>query len=289
MDKIMKKRKISLSGKKHWIVLFSVLAAVAAIVIICCNLGNGSTKPGQDDGSIETIQSKYIDWSVPAECMEFLRYENETTSNTVADMFFLKLGNVEMPIFRFDFGNENAGDWLGMLTVGEERIPVVYTVFMVTDEELAVIDGAEEKYYRLMDVFNEMVQDLTESNGFATERLLDIGDDTEVKMTYWSVTLPEKITVQEKNEGGKYEAIFSGEVVGEMVLLYHVLIGEGQPGVFQGYFKVDGKKMPVYVESYELGERGTWTENDYAVAYGMMDTVNDVLEQIRTSKYFSAK
>jgi len=276
-------------SRRFWIIILAVLIAVATTVIICTRWLGGDWQNRPKKG-YDIIQSKYVDWAIPSECMAFLKYETEANGNVTSDLFYLQAGSEEVPIFRFDFGDENAGDWLGLLTIDDAKIPVVYTVFVPSDEELSAIDEtAIESYYILMDVFNELVQDLNKNPAFTSERLSEVGEDRQMEMTYWDVTLPDKVTVQEKNEGGNYEAIFSGEVVGEMVFLYRVSIGEGQSGVFQGYFEVDGVKKPVFVESYELVERVSWDENDYATAYRMMDTVNDVLQQIRTSKYYSAK
>jgi len=52
---------------------------------------------------------------------------------------------------------------------------------------------------------------------------------------------------------------------------------------------VDGVKKPVSVESFDLGERETWSEDDYAAAYQMMDTINHVIETITQSKQFSTE
>lgn len=285
----MKRNGAIIRSKRFWIIILAVLIVAVAAAVICSQwLG----KDGQDDPKkgYEIIQSQYVDWSIPSECMTFLKYENEVNGNVVSDMFNMQVGAEEVPIFRFDFGDENAGDWLGLLTVDGVKIPVVYTVFVTSDEELSALgDSAADRYYMLMDVFNELVQDLNENTAFTSERLLDVGEDREIEMTYWDVTLPGKVTVQEINEDGDYEAIFSGEVVGEMVLLYHVTIGNEQSGTFQGYFELDGVKKAVYAEAYELGERATWTENDYETAYCMMDTINEVLAQIRSNKHYSAK
>lgn len=288
MDKLMKKFSAIVRSKKFWIVFIAVFMIIVTAIVCSQLLGEGGRN--RKKKGYEVIQSQYVDWFVPSEIMPFLKHETEVNGAVVSDLFYMQTGAEEVPVFRFDFGDENAGDWLGLLTVDDEKIPVVYTVFVLSDEELSAIDEtAAERYYALVDAFNEMVQDLNENPDFSSERLLEVGEDRQVGMVYWDVTLPSKMDVHETNEDGNYEAIFSGEVVGEMVILYRVCIGEGKQGVFQGYFEVDGKKQPVFVESYEVAERASWDEKDYATAYRMMDTVNDVLQKIRTSKYYSAK
>ena len=71
--------------------------------------------------------------------------------------------------------------------------------------------------------------------------------------------------------------------------LYRVCIGEEQAESFLGYYKMDGVKKPVSVESFDLNERDDWSEDDHAAAYRMMDTINHVIEVIMQSKQFSAE
>jgi hypothetical protein len=74
-----------------------------------------------------------------------------------------------------------------------------------------------------------------------------------------------------------------------MVLLYRIIIGDEQTGSLLGYYKVDGVKKAVCVESFTLVERESWNEDDYAAAYRMMDTINHVIETIMNSKQFATE
>ena len=96
-----------------------------------------------------------------------------------------------------------------------------------------------------------------------------------------------EMKVLESSKNGTYEAVFSGEIVGEMVMLYRIRIGGEQIGSRLGYFEIDGVKKPISIESFTLAERESWSEDDYATAYRMMDTVNDVIAQITASKNYS--
>lgn len=74
-----------------------------------------------------------------------------------------------------------------------------------------------------------------------------------------------------------------------VVPLYRVCIGEEQAKSFLGYYEVDGVKKPVSVETFELGEWDSWSEDDYAAAYRMMDTINHVIDTIMSSEQFSTE
>ena len=56
-----------------------------------------------------------------------------------------------------------------------------------------------------------------------------------------------------------------------------------------GYDELDGVKKPVSVVSFDLVERDSWAEDDYAAAYRMMDTINHVIDTIMQSKQFSTE
>lgn len=283
----MKRNEKSVLQKRAWIIVLAAFVAVAATVIICVSLP-GEGNDARDKESYEMIQSKYMNWAIPSECMPFLKYEKEETQNTVADMFYMLVGTAEVPVFRFDFGDKDAGDWLGVLTIGEEEIPVVYTVFMVSDEELAALgEGADETYYMLMDVFNEMVQDLSASDNFSADKPIRIsGNKQEAVLTYWTVELPTEMTWRESNENGAYQAVFYGDIQGEMVALYQVSIGEATAEGQLGLYRIDGEDKIISVYCYDVLDRADITEEDNAMLYLLMDTVNDVIEQITSSKNY---
>ena len=284
----MKKYKEIASSKKFWIIILAALVVIAAIVIICSNLGGEKAMFRPDKSEVETIQSNYVEWSIPSECMNYLKYENETTNYNVADMFSMQVGSAEIPIFRFDFGDENAGEWLGLLTIGEEKIPVVYTVFMVSDEELAAIEGADEVYYMLMDAFNEMVKELSANKNFSAEKPIRVsGNEQEVELTYWAVTLPTEMSCHETYENDTYQVVFYCYIREEKIALYQVNIGDIIADSPLGQYRIDDKDKIVSITCYDIFNRTDWNEDDYALAYHFMDTINDVVDKITSSEYFS--
>lgn len=283
----MKSNLKNMLTKRLGIIVLAVVLVVAIIIICGSQMREGKPFLGNRK-SFEIIHSEYVDWSVPADCMEFLKYETETNNNVVADMFYMQAGSAEIPIFRFDFGDENAGDWLGVLTVGEEKIPVVYTVFMVSDEDLAALGDAEENYYKLMDVFNEMVKDLSENKNFSPEKPIMVsGSEQIAELTYWTVTLPEEMSWQETKENGTYQVVFYGHIQGEKIAMYQVTIGDEVTENQLGLYNIDGENKVISVVCHDVLDRPDWSEDDNAVAYHLMDTINNVIDQIMSSESFS--
>lgn len=236
----------------------------------------------------ELVDMKYLSLKVPAGLSEYLEHEQSTYGNAITESFYMKAEEENIPLFSIDVGDENMGTWLGMLKSENGNVPITYTVFTVTEEQLATLeDGAAETYAQQMDAFNQILDGIQSDERFTFEKPLAVGEDSEAQMTYWSLTLPVNMTVVETNENGTYIAMFNGEVAGERTALYTVHIGDDKAESELGLFEVDGVKKPISVGSFDLAEKPNWTEDDYSIAYRMMDTINHVIETIMNSEQFS--
>lgn len=276
-----KKGKI---GRKTVFVLAGAVVALAAIVVVVVCLAGGQTEKGKPTLKINT---PYIDLVLPLELESLVTSDESTYGGIYTRAFYMNYNGEEQPLWRVDFGDPKAGDWIGILKTEGGDIPVAMTGFVIGNEELAALGEEGSRLYgECMQGYSVMLDGIMADPRFTTERPLAVGEDTEIKMAYWTVTLPEKMKVQENSKNGNYEAVFSGEVVGEMVMLYRVWIGGEQTSSQLGYFEIDGVKKPISIESFALAERESWGEDDYATAYRMMDTINDVIEQITSSKNY---
>lgn len=278
--------------KKTWIIALILISLVTVLAIIWGNVvdnENTLSEMVQDEElKHETIKSKYIDLQILSECAAHIEHKQEIDGDVISDMFYMRTGTISTPVFSFSFGDEKAGDWLGMLSVSEKNIPVTYTVFMITDEELIALgEGAVDIYAKLLECFNCIVDGIYSNDGFSANKPLKLGKMQENIMSYWTVTLPSEMVWYETNENGNYLADFSGYVCGERIPLYCVCIGNEVVDSVLGTLKIDGVEKKVSVKCYDLGERSDWTEEDFATAYLMMDTINDVIQQITQSELFS--
>ena len=281
-EQITKKNK---PGK--WIWLIGVIAVMVVIAVIVGSLW--VSKQGNKSHYAQ-INTPYIDLLVPEELKDVITSDESTYGTVYTRAFYMHYGEIEIPLWRIDFGDANMGDWVGMLRTDNGDIPVVMTAFAASEEELAALDEEGYKLFNdCMQAYSVMLDGIIADPRFSPDRPLAVGEDTSVKLTYWTVTLPNTMKVSENTADGNYEAVFSAEVVGEMVPLYRVCIGELQAESFLGYFEIGGVKQPVSVEAFALAERANWSEDDYAAAYRMMDTINDVINTIMSSKQFSTE
>lgn len=242
--------------------------------------------PETDDKEVELAYGTAIRF--PAEYADMVEHTQENYNGCISEVFSLKSDETEVSMYRLDFGDRESGDWLGMLRTDEGDISVTYTVFGYDQEEFAGLDDhAKEGYTILMESFNNLLSSIAADSRFLEEVTIDPGEENPVEMTYWTVNLPAGISWMENNQDGNYQASFYGEVCGERTALYTVHIGEPEARNVLGQFKVGEDMKNVSVESFDLPENANWTEDDKALAYCMMDTINNVIERIISSELYS--
>ena len=271
-------------GKAH--LMISAVALVALIVIIV-GVTPGKSGEGKNSSDIK-ISTPYIDLLLPKELESVVTNDESTYGNIYTRAFYMNYGGAELPLWRIDFGDSHDSEWIGVLKTKQGDISISVTVFVISEQELAALDEEGAKLYsECMQGYSVMLDGIMSDSRFTSERPVEVGDETTVKLTYWKVKLPDTMVVSESSTGGNYEAVFSGIIAGAQVPLYRVSIGEKQLESLLGYYKVDGAKKPVSVETYDLSENSTWQQSDFDAAYHMMDTINDVIAQITSSKQFS--
>lgn len=278
-------------GKKAYIVGGLVVLVVIAALVIGLVAGKTNDKPEQAPQiPTKKISTPYIDLLVSLNMAEYISSDVSTYSEVYTCAFYMNFDGKSLPLWRVDFGDPNSADWIGILKTDQGDIPVAMTGFVISAEELEALgEQGAQLYGECMQGYSVMLDGIMADSRFTSERPVAVGEDIEMKTTYWTITLPSKMQVQESNKDGNYTTTFSGEIAGEMVLLYQFTVGEEQSGSLLGYFEVDGVKKAVCVESFALVERESWNEVDYATAYRMMETINDVINTIMSSKQFSTE
>lgn len=286
------------------VVLTIIVAAIAVFIALFVNRG-GEQLEAQPTAmseislpsmTTEPIQRTYLtidiahglSLNLPIEYTDVLAHRQETHGALTTEVFSMRNGENDIPLYRIDFGDETAGDWFGALNIDERNIPVVYTVFVLSEEELSAMDEMEqEQYFALMDSFSDALNAIAADPRFSAEKPLAVGENVEMETSFWTLTLPNNMTVVESTTDGNYEALFYGEVAGERAALYQVRIGDILAESEIGLYEIDGVKKPISVGSFDLSEKPNWTEDDYSAAYRMMDTINHVIDTFMSSPQFS--
>lgn len=271
----------------------NIVVLVIAIAVVACGIVLHAGKTVNTEMSQETqavVQSKYISLQYPVGLMNVLSHEQDEYEGRITDTFYMKHGEEKISLFRFDFGDVKAGDWIGMIKTETGDVDITSVVFLLTDEEYGALTEDEQKTYTdCMNAYSFMVEDIMKDPRFTNKKPLPIGEDTEVKITYWTLTLPSNMSVVETHENETYIVTFYGEIAENITALYTVHIGEDKVETELGLFEIDGIKRPISVASFDLSEKTEWTEDDYVTAYSMMDTINHVIETIMSSKQFTTE
>lgn len=243
--------------------------------------------------SEEMIESSYLEIDTPYLTLKFpeqdsaaLLHEEEHVGDAVVEVFYMKTEGNDLPLYRIDFGDENLGEWLGVIKTDTEEIPVTYTVFSATEEELQQLGVNLETYSVLMNDFNVLLNCIYEDSRFSSEKENDVVEEKEIELMYWNVTLPESISCSENVMDGNYQADFYIEIQGEQVNLYSVYIGDEQAETILGQYKIEDRWEPISIESYDL-RNSELSDEELLTAYQMLDTINDVIETISKSKQFT--
>lgn len=266
--------------KNMWIIVVAMVVGMA--VMLWISIGSQES----ENSSIK-LQTEFGKLEFPREYAENLKHTEVEEAGAVIEIFSMISDEEEFELFRIYFGEVSNGSIVGFICSDSDVVPVSVMLGDGRKIESANEETATQ-YYSMMEGLNVVLSSLYENEKFTKDEF-EAQKESAMKLTHWNVTLPNTMAVSESSVDGIYEAEFSGEVLGESVALYRISIGEEKAEVPLGYFKLDGVKKAVYVQSYELEERESWSEDDYAAAYRMMDTINDVIDAIMQSKQFSAE
>ena len=267
-----------------------IVAVVAIVAVAAVWLSGSNTNLLKSDKIVEMEYGFSI--QIPAQYVDMVEHTQEQYGDRVTEVFVLKEGEAEISLFCIDFGDRQSGDWLGLLNIDGVNVPITYTIFLPDEEEMSKFgEKGLEAYDAMRESFSNLLNTITADPRFMMEEVqaeqekLVIGKL--VEMTYWSVNLPEAIKFEETNQDGVYQADFFGEVAGEQILLYSVRIGGDSLQSELSLFEIDGVKKIVSVESNSLSDRNDWSQSEFETAFRMMDTINEVIEQIMSSEHYS--
>ena len=253
-----------------------LLAVILGATVFCgCTAGNSGNK-------IPTfkIKTTYGTMEFPEQFKDNLKHQEVVEGNSTAEVFSMVIGESEIEVCRIIFGNAEAGDLIGYY----DAIPVTLLVHPYAgvnslDEEIKQI------YFGMMDSVNVLVDSMRSNSHFRAGDVPNFKNDT-VQMKYWKITIPETLEWEETTQGNTYKVTFYGTIGGVRISLYTICLGDAEEKDIVGIYKADGEQKSLSVKITGMDQIGKIPEADRSLAYAMMDTVNDVLTEIRQSKNF---
>lgn len=253
------------------------------LVALLCAVMSGIAVAEQESASLDLTLGCGVALQIPGEYAENFAHSQKVHFTPVTEVFSVRVGDEEIPLYRIDFGNEAVGEWLGVIQTEEGDIPVTYTLYSLSEEKIAAMDAEDlDAYYAGMENFNLVMDAIHADPRFAAQAASGVGENRELALEHWTLMLPEKITCEETSDGGVYTAAFYGRIRGEKTGLYTVTIGGDAANAVGAY-----EDKPLSVEIHEPGLNVFWTEVDYETAYQMLETVNTVMDAITADENFN--
>ncbi len=268
------------------------LCVVLALVLVLGMTACGSQKqeplraPTMDSIKTDPVETVYGDLAFPEDLYEHLRHMEVTEGDIVMEIFYMVTEAGEKELFRIYYADPQVGTHLGYLTTETGEIPVSYSLCEYADEDFA--DEEERKlFHSMMDAFSVVVNSIYADERFSETRAMETVGEQEAKLRYWDVTLPDNVSFTETEEGGNYRADFYGEVSGERIDLYAIILGNVESESILGFYTVNGEQKPVVVETYDMGEYDVWPAEERTAIYQMMESLNTVIQAIMADKNFT--
>ena len=268
-------------------ILLVVLLIMGMIAMTACGKKESNSEGANTETPMAALETKYLTMTYPEDYKDLVKHREVVQDAITMEIFSMVQEETDMELFRIYFNDAAMGTLSGYLVIGSDEIPVTFDVAIYEDEDFSS-EKHKEEYYRVMDVFTHVMDSVYNHPQFQEEKYIKPVCEQDNTMKYWKVTLPENVQWQEQTDTDVYSVEFYGEIQGETVSLYSISLGEVEADYSIGTFKVDnGEAKPVWVKIYDLGDHPDWQEEDYTIAYRMLESVNSVIEQIMSSKNFS--
>lgn len=266
------------------------MAVIVACGLMACGKGDESQDPlrATEAPKIATvpIDTMYCTLQFPESLIENLRHVEVTEGRIAMEVFYLVSEEGEKELYRIHFADAKMGELLGYLTIDGVEVPITHSVCEYANEDFRT-EEERKLYYEMMDAFSVLVNTIYADARFSETRFVAPVGTREVKLRYWNVVLPENVQCVETEENGSYCVKFYGEVGGEQINLYMILVGNGEAETSLGFYTVDGERKPVRVQTYDMEPYANWSEEDQTIIYRMMESLNTVIQTIVADEKFS--
>lgn len=304
--------------RKHVVILMMCVMMISAVALTACTNNDqayvqatvqvtpaatavpGATGSREDSLSAEDADKPeaYVSIEIahgitlqyPVEYAGMLSHKQEKNGEAITETFSMKMEGIDTQLYQIHFGNEKAGEWLGTLLEEGKEVPVTYTIFLMSSEELDKREAEfADAYYLLLDSVNDALSSILADDRLVTDVKNSEVSDNQNKsagMLDWSVYLQEGMSWSEFSEAGNDQVVFYGNVQEERFELFTVHIGTSDEGNPLGMYNLNGENKTVYVEVHELGQHENWSDDDYDAAYELMETVNTIVDAIVESENF---
>lgn len=274
--------------------LVPIIIAVLCIAVGICVFFAVRGQTGKNGEKMRTVNLKttYLTMKYPRQHTKYLKYEELQDGTDTEIVFSMTYEEIEAELFRLSITAEAPAEYIGHLALDNQTMYVSVDAAGLnpeifgraqTDEELQKQEEITALYYSMLDGMGTVIKSVHEDAKFSVAKGVSESEKQDKSMSYWKVSLPASMIVDEIEENGIYRATFSCDVGGKTVKLYTISLEDTEAEGVIGQYVVSGESRFLSVETYEVAGL---SDEQRETAYAMMDTVNDVLQTITQSKNF---
>lgn len=277
------------NSKKKKLTPLLIICGILAVVGVCAIIMFDDSHTAEI-GQTQTmdIQTSYMTMQFPKMYAKNLSHREVTEGNVTSEIFSLAYNETELELFRVCFGEKSTGKLEGYLHTDEGVIPITLAIADYEKLEFPEEDETVQSlYFSMLESVSTVSHSIQSDARFSEYKSVSIGNKADIRLTYFTVSLPESVKCEESTEGGIYQAEFYTTIAAERFILYTVYLGDIDAEAELGTYTVDGVAKPVSVEVGNLDSLEHMSEEDRSGAYLMMETINDVIDVITSSKNFA--
>lgn len=271
----------------------AIISVVCIAVFAICGLF--FLKKGNGKISTMDIQTTYVTLQYPKAYRKFLKHEEILDGTDATEVFSMVYQEKEIELFRLFLTSEeseNAEGYLntdnGVLCIALQPAQADPDVFIQNpdSEESEKDTEMESLYYAMLDGMGIVLDSIKQDSQYSSLKEIAENQKQDAKILYWDISLPTNITWEETSEEDIEQVTFFGKVGEKTLRLYTISLEEDQAESSIGQYVIDGQAKSINVTGYDLSENGALSEEEKAVAYTLMDTVNDVIQVIQKDKNY---
>lgn len=274
------------------VLLAGGVVLVAVVVVLLLWLGGGTDNKKDE---LMDIKTTYVTLKYPKAYKKYLKYQEILEGSDATEVFTMAYEGVEAELFRLCFTAKEPEDVEGYLETDQGSLcvslqPCVQgpdlSGFMQDDQNTEKAQEVEALYYSMMGAMGQVLESVKEDSRYSLVKGVAGNDKQTGEVLYWKVTLPKAITWQSREDDGTQEVTFMATVGEKSISLYTIGLSEIPEETAVGQYTYQGKVKYVTVEICDLDAQGPLTQDELTAAHMLMDSLNDVLQVIRSDSDF---
>lgn len=268
-----------------------VLLGVIVVLLLC--LGGG-TADKKDE--LMNIKTTYVTLKYPKTYKKYLKHQEILEGSDATEVFSMAYEGVEAELFRLCFTANEPENVEGYLETDQGSLYVSVQPYtegpdlsglMQDDQDLEKAQEVEAVYYSMMGAMGQVLESVKEDSRYSLVKGVAGNDKQTGEVLYWKVSLPKAITWQSREDDGTQEVAFAATVGEKRISLYTIALNDIPVETTIGQYTHQGKVKYVTVEICDLDAQGPLTQDELTAAHMLMETLNDVLQVIRSDSNFS--